>query len=514
MAGAPVRSRTPRPGVVATLLGVAGVVLTLLAVPTNAAGATGAPAAPAAPAVVSAPAGQARQARRADTRPNVVLFLTDDMRTDDLRYMPRTKAIVDAFGMTFRNAVSPHPLCCPARAELLTGQYAQNNGVRHNNGSRGGFRAFDDRRTVGTWFSRAGYRTGYVGKYLNGYVKGSRRSPGWTSWEPLVGAVADYYSFNFYDRPTGKKGYVTTEIRDRTRRMVTDFSASGAPFLMYVNHNAPHKRVTRARGGGWLKLPPPADPETPTYGRLYAGARNPAEAKPSYDRPRPGARRLKRPAAMQELFLARVRALRSVDDAFVDLLLALRDTGELDHTYVVFTSDNGYAVGEHALDTKNQLVREILDVPLLVLGPGVERGGTSAEQVSLVDVPATFLDVAGVRANHRIDGLSLVPLLHGAKRFGRDTTLVQTGKKARPSQRYQGWADRGVQTRRYLYVRDVNHGDEQLYDRRKDPYELHDVSAKRRYARTIAELRRRYEALASCRGARCNRVFGRLTGPR
>ena len=79
------------------------------------------------------------------------MVLTDDMRADDLRYLPHVRHLLVDRGMTFRQMQSPHPLCCPARAEILTGQYAQNNGVHHNSGPYGGWQAFDPSSTIATW---------------------------------------------------------------------------------------------------------------------------------------------------------------------------------------------------------------------------------------------------------------------------------------------------------------------------------------------------------------------------
>src|ERR687897_150925 len=102
-----------------------------------------------------------------DDRPNIVFVLTDDMRDDDLDHMPITRRLLAEQGMEFTDAISPHPLCCPARAQLATGQYAQNNGVQHNRGVHGGFQALDPTQEASTWFRDSGYRTGFVGKFLN-----------------------------------------------------------------------------------------------------------------------------------------------------------------------------------------------------------------------------------------------------------------------------------------------------------------------------------------------------------
>jgi N-acetylglucosamine-6-sulfatase len=111
------------------------------------------------------------EARRpGDRRPNVVLITTDDQALTDMRWMPLTRRWLGRGGVTFRNMLSPHPLCCPARAEIITGQFAQNNGVHTNAGPYGGLGALEDPdNTIADWLQRSGYLVGLSGKYLNQY---------------------------------------------------------------------------------------------------------------------------------------------------------------------------------------------------------------------------------------------------------------------------------------------------------------------------------------------------------
>ena len=96
--------------------------------------------------------------------------MADDMAQSDLLWMPRTRQLIGDRGVSVPDFLSNHPLCCPARAEILTGQYAQNNGVRHNRGPRGGYDALArPGNTVASWLQDVGYRTAFVGKYLNGW---------------------------------------------------------------------------------------------------------------------------------------------------------------------------------------------------------------------------------------------------------------------------------------------------------------------------------------------------------
>ena len=469
------------------------------------------------PAGNSEPTGQPGQPGRTDgsdgsDRPNVVVVLTDDQNDYDLRWMPLTRALVGDDGMEFTDAVSPHPLCCPARAELMTGQYAQNSGVRHNNGPYGGYPALDPAQTVGEWFQQAGYQTGFVGKYLNGYHARDGRDPGWTLWDPLVQGVYGYLDFSFYNDGRGVAtyvdDYVTTAVEERTNEAVRAFARDDRPFLLYSFHLAPHYRF----GDDGHPEPPPVEPRDRD---ALTGATPPSLGKPSFNAPTRGgvpgflsARRERDPADIAEEFTARVRSLQSVDRAVASLVGTLQETGEWDDTYLVFTSDNGYSLGEHRFVGKNVLTEEALQVPLLVRGPGVQQGSTSQVPATLVDLPATLADLADVTPLREVDGSSLAPTLAGEASPFRDTTLVQTG-----SSEGDGWSYRGVRTSRYTYAVRQGGGDAVLYDRELDPFQLVNRADHPAYAAIRTQLETRRRQLAECRAWQCNPVFGQLPEP-
>lgn len=441
--------------------------------------------------------------------PNVVMVMTDDMRADDLAAMPITRDLLADRGMAFSEAMSPHPLCCPARAELVTGQYAQNNGVRHNKGPYGGFQALDPAQQVSPWFERAGYRTGFVGKFLNGYGAAEPRPPGWERWDALTAGVYDYRTFTFDNDgapQTYTDAYVTDVIAERTNETVRRFAQGDEPFLVYSWHLAPHYRIND-RG---LAVPPPAAEQDKG---LFADAVPPSYDNPSFnerdvaDQPRPFRHRvLADPDLVVAEHRARLRALQAVDRAVGTLVDTLRSVGELDDTVIVFTSDNGYSLGEHRLVGKNVLTQEALDVPLIMRGPGIAPGAVSTLPATLVDVPATLIDLGGVEPGWLLDGTSLVPSLLGRPHEFRDTTLVQTG-----DEEGDGWAYRGLKTDRYLYG--VNGDDGFLYDNLVDPHQIQDRYDDPAYALVVETLERRRIALLDCRGWTCNTTFGQDPEP-
>ncbi len=181
-------------------------------------------------------------APRSQDRPNIVLVTTDDQRLDEMQFLPNAQRLLGEEGLTFENALTPHPLCCPARAELMTGQLAQNNGVRGNFPPQGGYDAFDNQQHVGVWLQEAGYTTAFLGKMLNGYSKNDGRVPGWDIFNATSHGFADYYDFVQYDEdgPVQVEGYYTDYVGEKAVEYVDRLAESDDPFFMWVSHFAPH----------------------------------------------------------------------------------------------------------------------------------------------------------------------------------------------------------------------------------------------------------------------------------
>ena len=298
-----------------------------------------------------------------DDRPNIVLISTDDQTVQDLRWMPKTKALLAAQGVTFQG-ISPHPLCCPARAEILTGQYAHNNGVYSNAGKYGGYQALSHPdNTIGAWLKDAGYRTGFSGKFLNGYSWEQHGRPaGWDFWDPTVLGTYAYTGYttanNGVPRPAPPGEYITDYVAQVTREHIELWSNQSRPFFFWASYVAPHTKCDEAKES-CHRPPIPAE----QYASAYPTAVNPATAKPSFnerdvtDKPK----RVRGPkrdrAKLQRLFLQRIRTLVSVDDAVENTVQALAESGELQNTVIIFTSDNGYLLGEHRLRGKKASLR-------------------------------------------------------------------------------------------------------------------------------------------------------------
>ncbi|MET1059114.1 MAG: sulfatase/phosphatase domain-containing protein, partial [Nocardioides sp.] len=242
---------------------------------------------------------------------------------------------------------------------------------------------------------------------------------------------------------------------------------------------------------------------SPAFNERNVADKHP-EARDNHKTPRSTVRRF---------HLARIRSLAAVDEGVAALIRTLRNTGELKNTVVLFTSDNGYQMGEHRMLTKNQPFEESLRVPLLVRGPGIPQGRVVGQRVAMVDLAPTLLELAGAEPDLVVDGQSLVPLLRAprtARRHG-DTQLIQAGPRPGLGPL---WFFRGVRTDRYTYAHYDGTGFRELYDRRRDPAQLRNVARRPAYRAVVAELERRTDRLKVCEGEACNIRFGPVSRPR
>lgn len=429
-------------------------------------------------------------------RPNVVVIMADDLEVGPLkRYpgaFPNITALAQA-GTSFENAFATDPLCCPSRATFLTGTYSHNNGVWDNAPPRGGWDAFRDEEpdALPVWLDRAGYETALYGRYLNKY-DGSEVPPGWGEWGgvPLSNDTSPARMEGYGPDGRNAEGRTHTQVLADESAAFVERSAGGEPFFLHVTPYAPHA--------------PEAHPAE--YDKLFAGERAPRS--PSFDErdvsDKPSWVRRIRPlaaseeAAMDAEYRDRLRSLKDVDDMVGEIVGALREAGELEDTHVVFTSDHGYHLGQHRLKPGKWMpYGHDVRVPLIVAGPGIPAAGESGALVGNHDLAPTVADWAGAEpGGGPVDGRSLSPLLRPdtAGVAWRDFLLTEAAANPwthRP-------AFRGVVSRRYFYVRYGN-GEKELYDRRRDPYQLRSQPG----LRAAKALDNRLDKLVNCSGESC-----------
>ncbi|GAB2738163.1 sulfatase family protein [Nocardioides pakistanensis] len=497
----------------------------------HAATATTAPAAVTAPgpAVAKRPVSTVPRAPRVlGKQPNIVMITADDMRADDLELMPRTQRLLGRAGVTFTDAVSNYPLCCPARASLLTGQYSHNNGVQGNEWPYGGHRKFyesgAEEETLPVWLQRAGYNTAFVGKYLNYYgsadpVQGSTGPwyipPGWNDWHATYGRVFRYHcpTMNHNGSLRRHRGQYQTDLFSRlSTDLIDTYAKADRPFFLWTSHLAPHAGGTGSAQDGCVDVPGLPTPAAERHERMFEGISLPKSPalnekdmsdKGTYMRDR-GKLDLHRQAVVHQ---ARLQALQSLDESVAETVTALDRRGVLDETLIVFASDNGWLLGEHRAEKKILPYEESLRVPLLVRGPDLPAGVRRHQPVGIVDVTATALAVAGATPTKPQDGVSLSGLARDPRRLARRVMPIESG----PVPAVQGkhntvqpaWYYRGVRSSRWSYIAwQLNEGiEEEFYDLDRDPYQ--ETSAHGTESAALEAARVAQQLLQDCVGQAC-----------
>jgi N-acetylglucosamine-6-sulfatase len=459
-------------------------------------------------------------------RPNVVVLMTDDQTLADMAAMPQARRLIGGKGVTFSRSYVSYPLCCPSRATFFTGQYAHNHGVRNNGAPLGGVAAFDAAHALPVWLEGAGYRTIHIGKYLNGY--GYLMQPdapaGWTDWRATLdkstyqmygytmvenGEVRTYGSFDEEDEEL----YQTDVFGAKAVQAIRRHANKAQPFFLSVAFVAPHGENTGPTRPNSSYLRP-----APRHKGRFAGLELPKGANYDEadveDKP-PAIQRLPRvtpavEARMRSDLRVRRESLLAVDDAVAAVVAELERVGELDNTYVVLTSDNGFFLGEHRIGRGKYLAYDAASrVPLLMRGPGIPAGRESGELVANIDLAPTILEIARARADIAVDGRSLLPFARGpARRTQR--AILHEGIVAGDIDRdgvpnggiHEAGAYRAIRTARHLYVRWANDAEE-LYDLATDPHELSSLHADPAYGPLKALLSAELSRLARCRGEAC-----------
>ncbi|MGH3354471.1 MAG: sulfatase family protein [Nocardioidaceae bacterium] len=459
-------------------------------------------------------------------RPNIVLISTDDQTAAEMRWMPKTRALLGGgAGTRFSDSLSPHPLCCPARAMMLTGQFAQNNGVRSNFWPYGGYYKVDSNNTLPVWLKQAGYQTAFLGKYLNEYglLNPAEVPPGWDHWRaPVKSGIYDYFNYTMNEdgelEPSDGT-YQTDYYASETENVISQMAARDKPFFIWQSNLAPHSACptsTSITGSGcWESVTP-----STTYDHVFDDVPLPQRRDPSFnerdvsDKPQVisklGPLGPARQAHLNELFQRRIESLQSVDDSVARTVAALDEAGELDDTLILFTSDNGYLLGQHRYQSKILGYEESLRVPLLMRGPSVPAGVRRSATVGTVDLAPTIMSAAGAKPGLRVDGRDLLPVAAG-QAPGWDTILIQGGPR-KPNSGDQ-WLYRGVRTQRYTYMEYPRTSEVELYDRQRDPYQLENAAGDPVYREVQSELQRRLRRLEVCAGADCRRSFGAMPKP-
>ncbi len=494
-------------------------------------------------------------------RPNVLVLMLDDMRDDDLQFMPNVQRLVADQGVRFTNTFSPQPLCCPARASFLTGLLSHNHHVWSHEDPFG-FRVFDDRETLPRWLHESGgYDTTFMGKYLNGYGRQRRLDgsesiryvpPGWTDWRGSVDNASasgrpELYggTYKYFDTTLSNNGrlephqgrYQTQVFSDITQDVVRRSAGSPRPFFVETAFAAPHV------GGPGEEDDPEPFVRTDGHLQKFQSAARPdyvkgrfdhritrlapwikreqVAAKPVFIRNQPPMAPYEEDAVLAD-YRQRAEAVSVVDDEVANIMETLERSGELDNTYVFVTSDNGYFLGEHRRRQGKILPYDSsLRVPLVMRGPGIPAGEERTDPFLMVDFAPTILDATGVPAGASMDGVSMLDVARDGDRGWRRPILTESGprKLSRGTLRRVTLLERehgpsslrfsqGVRTGRYLYVEHASR-DQELYDMARDPHQLDNLVDLPRYRALRRTLAAELDRLRTCAGTECSRPMPR-----
>jgi len=459
--------------------------------------------------------GEAQAAAQQAQRPNILILETDDQTLDEMAVLPNVRRLIGDEGVTFDDNFDSFSLCCPSRASLLTGQYSHNNGVRGNKLPEGGYYKLDSTNTLAVWLQKAGYYTIHVGKYLNAYGTKNPREipPGWSDWHGSVDpSTYRYYNYtlnengqlNTYCATPQPSCYQTDVYRDKADGLIRERTGKG-PWFMWVAFLADHAGNPRdSDDPAGLPTPVPA----PRFKDKLKGT--PLPQPPSFneadvsDKPRSIQRRpllnQRQIQAVQENWQQRRETLMAVDEAVASIVDTLRSTGQLDNTFILFTSDNGFFHGEHRVRNGKVLLYEpSIHLPLLMRWTGNRSlpRGVHRKQLSMnVDYAETILGAAGatVRPQRVEDGVNLLRLWRdGGLELGRDLLIDNQPGAAHFD---------AIRSRNFLYAEYAN-GDRELYDLKRDPYELASQHGNPAYDAIKASLAERLHRLVGCAGGSC-----------
>jgi len=480
-------------------------------------------------------------------RPNVIVILTDDLDKSLMPYLPNVNRLIRDQGAEMTNFYVEQSSCCPSRASILSGLYAHNHGVIGNVWPEGGYdrwRQTKENDDLAVWLDKAGYRNAMLGKYFNEYPyhpgshlseaeKAERRAvvpPGWQSWaSPAQGNAyaQQHYRMNVDGTVDAdfRDEYLDTWLGQRALDLVDgtdgfDF-AGGGQFLYYASYSphTPYASPPELKGSfADVKYP-----RTPDF--------NEADISDKF-----GLTRTRKPlsesdiATIDETFRERIRSVQVLDQNVARLVQELEDQGALDNTYLMFTSDNGYIMGNHRREIgKYNQFQGTVNVPFYVRGPGIPAGSTYDDVAGNIDIAPTIAEITGAEAPDDVDGLSLLTRLQGGEPLSRRyfllgraltpaNTTTANGLEEAPETYVEDTRSStlndftGITNGRYKLIRYTNIAHEELYDLTNDPFELDNLlayddasyqamSPKGRDA--VDTLRAALDRLVNCSGETC-----------
>ncbi|CAJ2507553.1 Uu.00g087390.m01.CDS01 [Anthostomella pinea] len=383
----------------------------------------------------AADGGQQQQPLTIGKRPNIVFIMSDDqdLHMDSLSYMPHLKKHLTDRGTTFSRHYCTNALCCPSRVSLWTGRAAHNTNVTDVNPPYGGYPKFISQgfnaAYLPLWLQEAGYNTYYIGKLFNAQRVDNYDSPhaaGWTGSDFLLDPhTYEYLNATFqrnHDPPISYEGqYSTDVVADKSYGFLDDALADrdSKPFFLGIAPVAPHCNVRHHEkvNGNWTENSATMSPPVPAkrHEHLFNDIIVPRTEHFNPDEPNSVSWISHLPKQNQTnidfndgFYRNRLRSLQPLDEMIEGVISRLEDAGVLDQTYIFYTTDNGYHIGQHRFQPgKQSAFEEDINIPLIVRGPGIAEGMVTDVVTTHTDLAPTLLKLAGAELRSDFDGAAI-----------------------------------------------------------------------------------------------------------
>lgn len=413
---------------------------------------------------------KAQQKEADNNRPNIIFFLVDDQRYDILSMLDHpfieTPNIDKIAGQSvyFKEAFVTTSLCSPSRASLVTGQYAHKHDVIDNDSDLD-----PSTPTYPKELQKAGYTTGFVGKWHMGEASDTRR-PGFDYWVSFEGQ-GKYINpkLNVDGERKNIEGHMSDVLTDLAVGYINEQATSDNPFFLCLSHKAVHENFTPTKRhhkkyiNEKIKLPYSYDDTDENYKGKPKWLREQRKSWHGAERDYVNIDRVEGDD-LERLIQLYAECMLGVDDSLGKLVQTLEDLGELDNTVIIYMSDNGYLLGEHGLIDKRVMYEESIRVPaFLHWGAKIKEGRINDEFVLNIDVAPTILDIAGVEKPSSMHGTSFLPLALGENIDWRQDFLYEYFVDHMAVQTPTIY---GLRTKKYSYM---------TYHGVWDTYELYDM---------------------------------------
>lgn len=459
------------------------------------------------------------------TQPNIIVILTDDMDLKLMPYMSKTNQLIGDQGATFTNYFVTTPLCCPSRSSMLRGQYAHNTDIMENNpGFARFFKLKEEDDALPVWLSNAGYQTALIGKYLNNYPTNAGRNyvpPGWSDWHVFMDTGNEhdaYYNYTMNENSelveyqNAESDYSTDVIKNKSLDFIN--ANLDSPFFLLVSVYAPHGPSTPAARHSTL-FNDLEYPKTSSFSEANLSD------KPSIIQALSQTGDEFDEGDANALFQKRVQSLQAVDELVEEIIRTLEANNALENTYIIFTSDNGFHMGEHGIPSgKGTAYEEDIHVPFMIRGPDITAGSIVTQITANIDLAPTIAELANVKPPDFVDGRSFVPCLQNENVAWRGGLLIELGyirdetnapetESSINTSEASAVKFRGIRFENHIYIEHEN-GEIEFYDLLSDPYQLENV-ASGLDEEMLQSLHTQLQALQFCVADECVELENNLT---